>query len=204
MDCVVHGAAKSQTWLRDFHCCCKSLQSCLTLYDPMDCSLPGSSVHGILQSRILEWVAISFSRGSSQPRDWTSISYVSCIGRGVLYCYHHLGNPWRILSMVLTSMWNESTCMVVWMSFSIALLWDWNEDQSFSVPWPLLSFQTLLTYECSTLTASYFRILSSSAGILSPALALFIVMLPKVHLTSHISLCILCIKKQSILFYTLK
>ena len=104
----------------------------------------------------------------------------------------------------LTSMWNESTCMVVWMSFGIALLWDWNEDQSFSVPWPLLSFQTLLTYECSTLTASYFRILSSSAGILSPALALFIVMLPKVHLTSHISLCILCIKKQSILFYTLK
>ena len=44
-------------------------QSCLTLCDPMDCSLPGSSVHGILQARILEWVAISFSRGSSQPRD---------------------------------------------------------------------------------------------------------------------------------------
>ena len=39
--------------------------------DPMDCSLPGSSVHGILQARILEWVAISFSRGSSQPRNWT-------------------------------------------------------------------------------------------------------------------------------------
>ena len=44
-------------------------QSCLTLCDPMDCSPPGSSVHGILQARILEWVAISFSRGSSQPRD---------------------------------------------------------------------------------------------------------------------------------------
>ena len=41
------------------------LQSCLTLCDPMDCSLPGSSVHGILQARILEWVAISLSRGSS-------------------------------------------------------------------------------------------------------------------------------------------
>ena len=43
----------------------KSLQSCLTLFDPMDCSLPGSSVHEILQARMLEWVAISFSRGSS-------------------------------------------------------------------------------------------------------------------------------------------
>ena len=46
-------------------------QSCPTLCDPMDCSLPGSSVHGILQARILEWVAISFSRGSSRPRDRT-------------------------------------------------------------------------------------------------------------------------------------
>ena len=43
----------------------KVTQSCLTLCDPMDCSLPGSSVHGIFQARILEWVAISFSRGSS-------------------------------------------------------------------------------------------------------------------------------------------
>ena len=46
-------------------------QSCLTLCDPMDYSLPGSSVHGILQARILEWVAMPFSRGSSQPKDWT-------------------------------------------------------------------------------------------------------------------------------------
>ena len=48
--------------------------SCLTLCDPMDCSLSGSSVHGILQARILEWVAISFSRGSSWPRDRTWVS----------------------------------------------------------------------------------------------------------------------------------
>ena len=47
------------------------VQSCLTLCDPMDCSPPGSSVHGILQTRILKWVAILFSRGSSQPRDQT-------------------------------------------------------------------------------------------------------------------------------------
>ena len=44
-------------------------QSCPTLWDPMDCSLLGSSVHGISQARILKWVAIPFSRGSSQPRD---------------------------------------------------------------------------------------------------------------------------------------
>ena len=47
----------------------KSLQSCLTLCDPMDYSLPGSSVHGILQARVLEWVVMPSSRGSSQPRD---------------------------------------------------------------------------------------------------------------------------------------
>ena len=51
-------------------------QSCPTLSDPMDCSLLGFSLHGILQARILEWVAISFSRGASQPRDQT---WVSCI-----------------------------------------------------------------------------------------------------------------------------
>ena len=47
----------------------KSLHSCPTLCDPVDCSPPGSSVHGTLQARILEWVAVSFSRGSSPPRD---------------------------------------------------------------------------------------------------------------------------------------
>ena len=47
----------------------KVAQSCLTLCDPMDCSPPGSSVHGILQARTLEWVAMPSSRGSSQPRD---------------------------------------------------------------------------------------------------------------------------------------
>ena len=61
--------------------------------NPMDCSLPGSSVHGILQVRILEWVAISFSRGSSQPRDQTCFSCVSCIGRQVLYQPSYQGSP---------------------------------------------------------------------------------------------------------------
>ena len=52
-------------------------QLCLTLCDPVDCSLPGSCVHRISQARILEWVAISFSRGSSQPRDWTWVFFTA-------------------------------------------------------------------------------------------------------------------------------
>ena len=52
-------------------------QSCPTLCNPMDCSPPGSPIHGILQARTLEWVAISFSRGSSWPRDWTQVSHVA-------------------------------------------------------------------------------------------------------------------------------
>ena len=63
------------------------------LCDPMDCSLPGSSVHGILQAYILEWVTVPYSRRSSRPRNRTFVSYTSCIGRRVLYHGHHLGSP---------------------------------------------------------------------------------------------------------------
>ena len=65
-------------------------QLCPTLFDPMDCSQPGSSLHGISQARILEWVAISSSRGSSRSRDQTSISYISCIGKWILYHWANL------------------------------------------------------------------------------------------------------------------
>ena len=65
-------------------CCSCCDKSSLTLCNPMDCSPPASSVHGILQARTLEWVVISFSRGSSWPRDWTLIFYVSCTGRQIL------------------------------------------------------------------------------------------------------------------------
>ena len=86
-------------------------QSCLTLCDPMDCSLPGSSVHRILQARILEWVAISFSREHSWCRDWTQ---VSCIGRQILY---HLRVPqlrtWK------SPHWNmRTTCSLLTQSLS--------------------------------------------------------------------------------------
>ena len=60
----------------------------------MDCSPPGSSVHGILQARILEWVSVPSSRGSSWSVDQTCVSYVSCIGRKVLY---HLASPGKTL-----------------------------------------------------------------------------------------------------------
>ena len=55
----------------------KVAQSCPTLCDPTDCSLPGSSIHGIFQARVLEWVAISYSRGSSWPRDRTQVSHIA-------------------------------------------------------------------------------------------------------------------------------
>ena len=67
-----------------FGVCAQLLQSCLTFYYPVDYSPPGSSVHGVLQERILEWVAISFSRGSSQPRDQTHVSCVSLIATNSL------------------------------------------------------------------------------------------------------------------------
>ena len=66
-------------------------QSCLSPWNTIDYSLPGSSVHGIFQARILEWVAISFSRGSSSPKDWTLVSCVSFFCRKLLYHWA----PWE-------------------------------------------------------------------------------------------------------------
>ena len=79
---AVHGVAKSRTRLSDwteltryleYLQCALVAQSCLTFCNPMGCSPPGSSVHGILQARVLEWVAMPFSRGSSWPRDRTQV-----------------------------------------------------------------------------------------------------------------------------------
>ena len=67
----------------------KSLQLCPTLCDPIEDSPPGYSVHGILQARILEWAAVLSSRGSSQHRDQTPVSYVSSAGRRFLYLKCH-------------------------------------------------------------------------------------------------------------------
>ena len=74
---TIHGVAKQSE--------SEVAQPCPTLYNSMDGSLPGSAIHGIFQARILEWLAMPFCRESSQPRDQTCISYVSFIGRQVLY-----------------------------------------------------------------------------------------------------------------------
>ena len=74
--------------------CAKSVQLCPALCDPMDYSLPGSSVHVLLQVRVLEWVAMPSSRGSSQSREQTYISVASCIGRQVLYHSCHTLRFW--------------------------------------------------------------------------------------------------------------
>ena len=79
-------------------CVCVSVTlSCLTLCDPINCSPPGFSVHGILQARILEWIAMASSRGSSQPRDWAWVS--SIVGRLFYHLSHraHVGTTEYLL-----------------------------------------------------------------------------------------------------------
>ena len=82
----------------------KSILSCLTLCDTRDCSLPGSSVHGILQTRILEWAAMPSSRGSSQPRDQTHalgllLLLLTCFSRVQLFT-----TPWTAAHQAFLSM----------------------------------------------------------------------------------------------------
>ena len=72
-------------WLSLRMCTCVSVQLCLIFCDSMDCSLPGSYLHEIFQTRVLEWVAFSCSRGSSQLRDPTLVSCVACTGIWILY-----------------------------------------------------------------------------------------------------------------------
>ena len=79
----------------------------------------------------------------------------------------------------LTSMGNESNCLVVGTFFGTVLLWNWNENCSFPVLWPLLNFQICWHIECSTFTASSFKIWNSSAVIPSPPLALLVILLLK-------------------------
>ena len=114
---------------------CWSLSYVQLFCNPMDCSLLSFFVHGISQAEILEWGAISFSRGSSQPRDQTWVSHI--VDR---YFYHlsHQGS--------FTSVWDECNCAVVWAFFGIAFLWDCNKNWPFPVLWPLLSFPNLLAY----------------------------------------------------------
>ena len=103
----------------------------------------------------------------------------ACISGSSQFTYYW-SLAWRILS--IASLWN---CIVVWTVFGIAFIWDWMKTDLFQYCDHCWVFQICWHIEYSTLTASSFRILNSSAGILSTPLALFIVMLPKGHLTSH-------------------
>ena len=99
---------------------------------------------------------------------------------------HGVAKSWTGLSNFrFTRMWNEHNCAIVWTFFGIAFLWNWNEKWPFPVLWPLLSFPNLLAYWVQHLNSSSFRIRNSLAGIPSPPLALLVVTLPKVLLTSY-------------------
>ena len=89
-------------------------QSCPTLCNLIDCRLPGFPVHGILQARILEWVAISPFRGSSQPRLQTQ---VSCIGRWILYQWAPPGKPERhlLFPIMETNVTSETSCFPIFL-----------------------------------------------------------------------------------------
>ena len=109
-------------------------------------------------------------------------------------------NIWKVLVHVLlkprlenfknsfVSMWSDCNCAEGWTSFGIAFLWDWDENWFFRSCGHCWVSHVCWHIECSTLTASSFRIWNSSAGILSPLLPLLVVMLPKAYLTSHSSM----------------
>ena len=106
-------------------------------------------------------------------------------------------NIWKLSAHVLfktslenfyqyfAGVWDQSNCVVVWTVFGIAFLWDWNENWFFHSCGHCWVFQNCWHIEFSTRTASSFGIWNSSTGIPSPPVALFIVMLPKAHLTLH-------------------
>ena len=115
---TVFGKSATDTSCR----CCLVTKLCLTFCDLMNCIPPGSSVHGISQARISEWVAISFSRGSSWPRDRTCIS---CTGRWILY---HWATWEAQLSFFFSSLFKPklSRCGQ-WESFQIATVSFWQD-----------------------------------------------------------------------------
>ena len=96
-------------------------------------------------------------------------------------------NYWSLVNFEhhFSSMWDECNCAVVWAFFGIDFFWDWNEMDLFQSCGDCWVFQICWHIECSTFTATSFRIWNSSAGTPLPPLPLSIVMLPKAHLTSH-------------------
>ena len=110
------------------------LQLCPTLCNPMDCSPPGSSVQGILQARILAWVAMPSSRGSSWPRDRILVSYVSCIGRGGSFTTNATWETLNFFSFIFIS-WRLIT-LQYYSGFCHTLTWISQFISLFPIPIP--------------------------------------------------------------------
>ena len=120
----------------------KGIFSCLTVCDTTDYSLPGSSIHGIFQGRVLEWVAISFSRGSSRPRDWIQVSHTAgrhftiwAIREATISCKDglNIGQKWYGPNRrpVLSVYWKD--CCWSWNSNTLA---SWCKEQThWKIPW---------------------------------------------------------------------
>jgi len=100
-------------------------QSCLTLCDPTDCSPPGSSVHRIFQARIVEQVAVPFSRGPSQPRDGTCISWDSWISRQILYHWA----TWEAQDICISQLVQSLSCVRLFVT-------PWTAARQASIPSP--------------------------------------------------------------------
>ena len=105
--------------------CVLVAQSCPTLCNPMDCSPPGSSVHGILQARILEWIAIPFSRGSSRPRDRTPVSCTA----GIFFTVWDTGKShYNLITSFKTP--SSYTGITFWSTRTSTYEWEEGTDQS--------------------------------------------------------------------------
>ena len=121
-------------------CCAQSLQLCPTFWDPIDCSPPGSSVHGILWARILEWVAMASARSSSWPTDWAR---ASCLLHCRQIIYHWAT---RNATSLLPS-------LSEWISSSA-----WPTTVVFSLISPLLPFTTLQSFLNSTAEVVFIKL----------------------------------------------
>ena len=111
------GQSKKVSLQMAWYCMCmraKSLQSCPTLCNPLDYSPPGSPVQGIVQARILEWVAMPSSKGSSWSRDWTCVSYISCVGRQILCHECHLGRPYIWITVLNSTHLTVKSALLLW------------------------------------------------------------------------------------------
>ena len=139
---------------------------CLTLCDPINSSPPGSSVHGIFQGRILAWVAISSSSGSSWPRDGTCVSCISCFGRWILLPPSHLGSPeswplnsWLIHPSVILALPLESPRLQLFLEgVCFWFCFNWGERMA--------SIQSAVTLNLSSYCPSALIPFSKNSGLL--------------------------------------